>query len=233
MIKNFKKIIDKTKIHIETTKDGSLTLKIPQWNETYHSTHGAVSESLHVFIKAGLEYFYKKNSPNEIIVGEAGFGTGLNALLTYQFAFKNQIKIFYETYEKYPLEQNLVQDFSSFLPDKEQEILFEMHRVEWEKKIQISPFFTLLKKQTDFREINRINFWDIHYYDAFGARVQPELWTSNVFKKIVKGLKIGGIFVTYSAKGSLKRDLKKLGMLVENLPGPPGKREMTRAIKIR
>lgn len=217
---------------IVITGDGSKTIHLEAWNEHYHSTHGAVQEAKHVFLKHGLS---KLNEKKEISIFEVGFGTGLNAILSYEYATENQLNIYYNTIEAYPVEENELQllDYVSlFESPKLKEIYSILHTSNWDQKIIIAPDFMLHKihqKIEDFIFIE--NQYDIIYFDAFGPRVQEHMWTPEIFKKLFDSLKDGGVFVTYCAKGQVKRDLKSVGFKIETLPGPPGKREMTRGVK--
>ena len=220
------------KREIIKTTDGSTTIRLVDWEEQYHSKHGAIQEAYHVFIDCGLAAVQK----GQVAVLEMGFGTGLNALITLIEADKRQLKIDYTAVEAYPvLSQELEQlNFISALEAVEYKNQFElMHSCPWEASSAISPFFGLKKIQLDFRAFNEISLYDLVYFDAFGARVQPELWTEAVFKSMFVALKQGGILVTYSAKGSVRRAMQAVGFIVERLPGPPGKREMLRATKPR
>ncbi|MFD2585865.1 tRNA (5-methylaminomethyl-2-thiouridine)(34)-methyltransferase MnmD [Croceitalea marina] len=215
---------------IITTGDGSKTIQITDWNEQYHSIHGAVQEAYHVFIKNGLDQF--KN--DEIALLEVGFGTGLNALITLSEATKRGLKIQYEGVEAFPVSMEEVEALNyietlNLLSFKEH--FFLMHQSAWGKRQKITPDFLLFKSQSDFQEIAYQNLFNLIYFDAFGYRVQPELWSEAIFEKMFRALKPGGILVTYSAKGSVRRAMQAVGFNVERLPGPPGKREMLRATK--
>ena len=216
-------------IKIIITGDGSHTLLNEAMDETYHSRHGAVQESLHVFIGQGLNYLFKKQNHEFISILEVGFGTGLNALLTLSEASKNEWSVAYTSLETYPLSQEVWENLN--YPDPHR-MLKELHKAEWQKWEQISPHFSLLKLERSLQlvELESEQF-DLIYFDAFAPNKQPEMWELSLLDKVVKTLKSGGAFITYCAKGQLKRDLKTLGLIVESLPGPPGKREMVRAIK--
>lgn len=216
---------------IITTGDGSKTIQIEDWNEQYHSIHGAVQEAYHVFIKHGLSLF--KDEPVSIL--EIGFGTGLNAIITAIEAPKSNLRINYTGVEAYPVsaEEVLQLNYITQLNAKDfTEVFTKMHEIEWEKKANVSQNFELLKKQQDFLEITDQQAYNLIYFDAFGARVQPELWTETVFAIMYKALKTNGVLVTYAAKGSVRRAMLAVGFKVERLPGPPGKREMLRATKL-
>ncbi|MDV7187698.1 tRNA (5-methylaminomethyl-2-thiouridine)(34)-methyltransferase MnmD [Lutibacter sp. TH_r2] len=218
------------KREIIITSDGSSTIHLPDWNEQYHSKHGAIQEAKHVFIKSGLDEIKLKN----ISILEIGFGTGLNAFITFLEIQNNSRKIKYTGVEAFPVsveevkKLNYVSELNAINFQKEFDL---MHASKWEEKILISENFTLQKQQKKFEEINDKNTFDLIYFDAFGARVQPELWTEAIFELMFRAIKKNGILVTYSAKGSVRRAMQKVGFIVERLPGPPGKREMLRAIK--
>ncbi|HSP12188.1 MAG TPA: tRNA (5-methylaminomethyl-2-thiouridine)(34)-methyltransferase MnmD [Salegentibacter sp.] len=217
------------------TGDGSVTIHLPEWDEQYHSKHGAVQEALHVFIKMGLQHFVEKSSKAQISILEIGFGTGLNAFLTFLESQKLQLEIMYTGVEAYPIsaEEISALNYAEKLSVENQSwALQKMHDCPWEQHSGISDDFSLEKLQKKFDEITAKDAFDIIYFDAFGARVQPELWTEEIFEIMYSALKMEGILVTYSAKGSVRRALQKVGFFVERLPGPPGKREMLRASKI-
>lgn len=216
------------------TEDGSHTLRVDGLNEHYHSTYGALSESLHVFIEAGL---HKKleDQPQKLHILEIGFGTGLNALLTLLDEQSRGCDIYYTGLEAFPLEADLWQglNYPDLLTDKKAgEFFFKLHTAEWGKQIEIVPGFTLTKIQQKLENYQHIgSIADIIYFDAFGPDVQPELWTEEIFQKIADMTSPGGILVTYSCKGTVKRGLKAAGFEIEKIPGPKGKREMLRGIK--
>jgi tRNA U34 5-methylaminomethyl-2-thiouridine-forming methyltransferase MnmC len=212
------------------TEDGSTTLFIPELNEHYHSIHGAVQESMHIFIREG--YAQIRNFPARIF--EAGFGTGLNAFLTFLVSEKEGRAIHYSTIEKYPLEDHLVRllNYPEKTDPAKAEVFQAIHDAPWGQDIRISEHFTLYKMKGDLREVQLPHkSFDLVYFDAFGPAVQPELWTEEIFRMLYKSMKEGACLVTYSVKGSVTRALKAAGFSLEKLPGPPGKREMTRATK--
>jgi tRNA U34 5-methylaminomethyl-2-thiouridine-forming methyltransferase MnmC len=220
-------------LKIIETKDGSHSLLNETLNETYHSTNGAVQESIHVFIKNGLKFWLENNQAKEISLLEIGFGTGLNALLTLQESITKERRIHYVTLEAFPVAIELIYQLNYA-----QHLGFELalkyfqsiHQSEWNSPVNIVPNFILEKRKAKVQEENLIEAgYDIVYYDAFAPAKQPEMWELPVLEKVVRSLKPNGIFVTYCAQGQLKRNLKSLGMRVESLPGPPGKREMVRA----
>ncbi len=214
------------------TGDGSYTLHIPEWDEQYHSKHGAIAEALHVFIKEGLYHYSAKNAATEIFIMEIGFGTGLNAFLTFLEAEKSNFKIDYTGVEAYPLSLSEIQklNYTSLLNASE-EVFLQLHDVAWEEKTVVSEKFKLTKQQQFFSEINTENSFNLIYFDAFGIRVQPELWTEEIFQKMYNALKPKGVLVTYAANGNTRRAMQAVGFSVERLPGPPGKREMLRGTK--
>lgn len=219
------------KRQIIITSDGSSSIHIPEWDEQYHSKHGAVQEAYHVFIKNGLACFNKKN----ISILEIGLGTGLNCFITFLEAQKNNFQIEYTGIEAYPIsaDERKSLNFVSLLKANQYKPIFEaIHTTEWEKKNQLSKNFIFTKHLQKFEELNALNKFNLVYFDAFGPRVQPELWTENIFQKMYNALLPQGVLVTYSAKGSVRRAMQHVGFEVERLPGPPGKREMLRAIKL-
>lgn len=221
------------KREILNTGDGSTTIHLPEWNEQYHSKHGAIREAAHVFIDMGLKKVVE-NDPPEISILEIGFGTGLNALVTWQEIKDTNVKINYTGVEAYPVSFGEVEklNFATLLEDPRAGEIFKLlHTLEWEKFEQVTPAFSLLKQKKFFSEITDINQYDLIYFDAFGARVQPELWTEEIFEIMFRALKPGGVLVTYAAKGSVRRAMQTVGFTVERLPGPPGKREMLRATR--
>jgi tRNA U34 5-methylaminomethyl-2-thiouridine-forming methyltransferase MnmC len=212
------------------TDDGSPTLFVPELNETYHSTRGAMRESLHVFIGAGL----KQADNRQLAVGsrvvhilEIGFGTGLNALLTLLYAEEHKIAVYYEALEKYPLseEEAAMLDY----PDKDK--LAALHVCAWEKSVQLTTGFTLYKRRIDVLDYNPRQAFNLVYFDAFAPTVQPELWGRELFAKLRAAMSPGGMLVTYSAKGAVKSALRAAGFEVQQLQGAAGKRHMIRAIK--
>ncbi|GAA4976957.1 tRNA (5-methylaminomethyl-2-thiouridine)(34)-methyltransferase MnmD [Algibacter aquimarinus] len=230
------------KREIVITGDGSTTIHLPDWDEQYHSKHGAIQEAYHVFLKHGLHFFCNEisqlkslqNTTKTISILEIGFGTGLNAFITLLEAEKLNIKINYSGVEGYPVpmdEINQLNYAKELEQQKKQSTFISLHKCSWEDRHTIASHFLLNKQKKMFCEIDDENEFDIIYFDAFGARVQPELWTEAIFKKMYDALKDKGVLVTYSAKGSVRRAMQSVGFLVERLPGPPGKREMLRASK--
>jgi len=215
------------KVELRETNDGSHTLFIPELNENYHSHHGAIQEARHVFINQGLIPLLNKNYPINIL--EVGWGTGLNCLLSCLFSENKSIR--YTGIEAFPIEQTLHEALNYVMHlEKSSEIYERLIRASWDKETKITNDFTLKKIHTKIQEWETEDKFDLIYYDAFGPRAQEEMWRKETLEKVICMLKKDGIFVTYCAKGQLKRDLKELGCFVETLPGPPGKREMTRAV---
>lgn len=211
------------------TADGSPTLQIEEWQEQYHSIHGAIQEAYHVFIKHGLRLFHNQS----ISILEIGLGTALNTLITFEEHIKQQLCIHYTGVEAYPVtvQEAQMMNYPQYLNPELSEIYQRIHQSPWAEDISLRKSFTLNKQNMFFQDINYENTFDLIYFDAFGARVQPELWQEHIFKKMYSALKDNGILVTYSAKGSVRRAMLSSGFTVEKLPGPPGKREMLRAKK--
>ncbi len=217
-------------IEVRISEDGSTTFYRPDLDEHYHSIHGAIQESMHVFIQAGLCYITNR----EITVLEVGFGTGLNALLTLLRSPGK--KISYHALERYPLPGELVSkmNYPELIDDSDAQMFFnKLHHAKWNEPCTITHCFELLKMQQDLLTYCPDTLFDLIYFDAFDPKKQPELWTPAVFDKIGKATRPGGMLVTYSAKGSVKRALTNAGFEVEKIPGPPGKREMIRARKVK
>ncbi len=216
-------------LEIIITSDGSHTLRNNLLNETYHSIHGAVQESMHVFIRNGLDYFWQMNQARHVSILEVGFGTGLNALLTLQYAQRHSIRTRYQTLELFPLPPEMWSKLN--YGDSDAQHFTAIHEAPWDSECQITKEFSLIKQKASLLETELDYPWDLIYFDAFAPSVQPDLWKYEPLQKVTDKLNPGGVFVTYSAKGQLKRDLKTLGLAVETLPGPPGKLQMVRAIK--
>lgn len=227
---------------IITTADGSKTIQIEEWNEQYHSIHGAIQEANHVYIKHGLLFCFDlrksretlSERPNALSILEIGFGTGLNAFLTLLKADKHKTKIHYVGVEAFPIsdhEMHALQYVEALQVDDKTKRFEEMHKIPWGIDQRLTPYFTLQKQQKLFEDIQNKNQFDLVYFDAFGARVQPELWKEAIFKIMFEALKTDGVLVTYAAKGSVRRALQAVGFTIEKLQGPPGKREMLRARK--
>lgn len=217
------------KREIIQTQDGSTTIHLPEWNESYHSKHGAIQEAYHVFIKNGFSLFQGK----PISILEIGFGTGLNAFITHLEANKNNQIIDYVGVEAYPVavEEALQMNFANEIDITKATVFNQMHEYEWEIKNKITNNFSLTKRKQFFQDINDIETFDLIYFDAFGFRVQPELWSDEIFLKMHEALKLNGVLITYACRTSIKNAMLSAGFSVEKLPGAPGKREMLRATK--
>lgn len=218
---------------IITTADGSKTIHLESWNEQYHSKHGAFQEANHVYINKGFLHRVDTFQGNTIEVLEIGFGTALNAMLTFTESIKQSLKINYTAYEAYPVQELELEalDYESKFPSNYVDFFKKMHTVSWNEFFEIAPHFFLNKQLKKFDQLEAANTYDLIFYDAFGPRVQPELWTEKLFQKMFNSLKNNGILVTYCAKGSVRRTMQAVGFNTERLPGPPGKREMLRATK--
>ncbi len=224
-------------LNLIKTGDGSNSLLNSELDETYHSRHGAIQESLHVFIRHGLQYVLEQNQSREISILEVGFGTGLNALLTLQESLKHEKKIHFTTLEAFPVAIELINqlNYTQQLDFEGTNKYFQsIHQCEWNEPVAIASNFILEKYNTKIQEMDLgSGVYDIVFFDAFAPAKQPEMWELAVLEKTVRSLKPNGILVTYCAQGQLKRNLKSLGLRVESLPGPPGKREMVRAIVLK
>jgi len=232
------------KRRIITTADGSKTIHIEAWNEQYHSKHGAIAEAYHVFIKMGLHYLCHSVLParqaggvseshNRLSILEMGFGTGLNAFITMLEARKHHIQVDYNGIEAYPVSSDEISalNYPELISSEYRNIFEELHQVSWEVRHELSDNFSFTKRKQLFEELKDRDQYDLIYFDAFGPRVQPELWTEAIFENMFNALRSKGVLVTYSAKGSVRRNMQKVGFTVERLEGPPGKREMLRARK--
>ncbi|MDD4645433.1 MAG: tRNA (5-methylaminomethyl-2-thiouridine)(34)-methyltransferase MnmD [Bacteroidales bacterium] len=210
------------------TEDGSHTIFVPEMGEHYHSVHGAMQESLHIFIQHGFNQIQAK----ELSILEIGFGTGLNALLTLLISNADNKPVIYETWEKFPLSSEEIRKLNyPEILKCERSLYNSLHQAAWEINVPITPIFTLRKIESDILNFHSDRIFDLVYFDAFGPDFQPELWTAEVFSKIAACQRKGSRLVTYSAKGQVRRNLREAGYMVEKAPGPPGKREITIAIK--
>ena len=219
-------------LKIIETADGSTSFYNEELDETYHSRHGAMQESLHVFIGAGL--LPMQDLKKEISILEMGFGTGLNAWLTNIKATDQNLKISYTTLEAFPITNSQVEKLNYpewGKSETEKELFSKIHNVPWEEFNEISEHFKIKKLRIEFENYHADKEFDLIYFDAFGPDIQPELWSEDIFKSMYQALKPGGTLVTYSVKGSVRRAMKSAGFVVEKIPGPPGKREMSRAYK--
>ncbi|AXG75056.1 SAM-dependent methyltransferase [Flavobacterium arcticum] len=218
------------KREIITTSDGSVTIYLPEMKETYHSKFGAIQEAYHVFIQNGLTL--TQGQPVSIL--EIGFGTGLNAFISYLESKKSGQEIHYTAIEAFPVatEEVLQLNYVTQLDAKEDDNVFkQMHDADWGKNIPVNDKFMLYKRQQHFEAINDVNTYNLIYFDAFGYHAQPELWSVDIFIKMFSALKTGGVLVTYACRTVIKKAMQEAGFITEKLPGPPGKREMLRAVK--
>jgi len=218
------------KREIIVTSDGSTSIHLPDWEESYHSKHGAIQEAKHVFIKNGLSLFKGQS----VSILEIGFGTGLNAFITFLESQLLNQKVDYVGVEGFPIssQEVLQMNYVNQLNATDFKAVFELfHLCKWEENVTISNHFRLTKRNQLFNEIDDINQFDLIYFDAFGFRVQPELWSVEIFTRMYTSLKSGGILVTYACRGPIKRAMIETGFQIEKLTGPPGKREMLRGRK--
>jgi tRNA U34 5-methylaminomethyl-2-thiouridine-forming methyltransferase MnmC len=219
-------------LEIIVTADGSHSLLNKEMNETYHSQHGALQESKHVFINKGLQHFIESNPEQQSIsIFEVGFGTGLNALLTLQFAMSAKIIINYTSIEAFPLPGDIWSKLNYGdavgLPDYFRKI----HEAPWDSLAEIHPNFLLNKLTTTLQNIQTKSVFNLVFFDAFAPNKQPEMWEMHLLEKVVQMMTSNSVFVTYCAKGQVKRDLKSVGLVVETHEGPPGKKEMVRGLR--
>lgn len=211
---------------LEKTADGSHTFFVPELDEHYHSTNGALTESKHVFINVGLN----QTGKNDISILEIGFGTGLNAILSYLEAKSKNICIYYTTIELYPVDKTWIEQLNFPGEIGINSAIFEsLHSCEWDKDICIDSFFTIHKIKGDLTKKRFDRQFDLIYFDAFAPEKQPEMWTPEIFSHLFEQTNPDGILTTYCAKGAVRRMLQAAGYVTERLPGPPGKREMLRA----
>lgn len=213
------------------TEDGSHTIYLPEMDEHYHSVHGAIQESLHIYIEQGLLQTGRK----DISVLEIGFGTGLNAYLTYCYALEQNLSLNYIGLEKYPLNEDeySILNYSDEIFPEYSTIFNRLHQAEWGKMNEISTEFMLTKIKADIAtfQFNDTPQFDLVYYDAFAPGKQPEMWTDIILKKVAATVKKDGIIITYCAKGTVRRALSDAGFAMERIPGPPGKKEILRGKK--
>lgn len=215
-------------LEIIVTSDGSHTLRNTALQETYHSIHGAMQESMHVFIRNGLAHFVRDRTPLRVSLLEVGFGTGLNALLAWQFATEHGLDMTYDTLEPFPLTEDVWSRLNYGDRRSAQDRFRRLHDAPWDTQVSLDARFALHKMKSTLKGALLERSYDVVFFDAFAPSVQPELWAYESIQKAVNLMNKDGVFVTYSARGQLKRDLKTMGLHVETLPGPPGKNEMVR-----
>ncbi len=220
-------------VQLVVSADGSHTLTSNKFGVTYHSIHGSIDESIHVFLAGGLDYFKNKKKP--IAIFEMGFGTGLNVWLSAIYAERNQLEINMESIECFPVNDQVISalNYTSELPCKPKEATYfkTIHQNPWGQPNEVNPFFSFRKHQANIMDHSFNRKYDIIFFDAFAPNTQPELWEKPLHKKLFDALNPGGILVTYCAKGIFKRVLKDIGYSLDKLRGPGKKHEMTRAIK--
>ncbi|BDC98052.1 tRNA (5-methylaminomethyl-2-thiouridine)(34)-methyltransferase MnmD [Persicobacter psychrovividus] len=226
---------EEKKIEIIQTEDGSHSLFLPDMDETYHSSHGAIQESRHVFIKHGLDDWAAQHHADTINILEIGFGTGLNALLAYEWAHQHKKNVVFYTLEAYPLKEEITTqlNYPAQMGQEDFDAPFQqMHQCSWGTLHQLSPYFSIYKIHDKLETVSfpAVNC-QLVFFDAFAPSKQEEMWALPLLEKVTDQLVNGGALSTYCAKGQLKRDLKSLGLTVESLPGPPGKFQMVRASK--
>ncbi len=216
---------------IITTEDGSHTIYVPQLDEHYHSTHGAVNESMHIYIHAGLKHQQKQ----KLNLLEIGFGTGLNTFLTLAISRQEKRKVNYFSIEKYPLSAGEYEklNYPALIFPEQAGYFTALHEAEWNTECRITNDFQLKKIQADLKtfDFEGLPSFDLIYFDAFAPGKQPEMWTPEIFGKIAQRTNHGGVFVTYCAKGEVRRILNSFGFQMERLPGPVGKKEILRGTK--
>lgn len=218
-------------IKIITTEDGSHSLFDEELNETYHSTRGARGESLHVFIKEGLDYFLSHTESAEVRIFEVGLGTGLNAFLTAQFAENHSQKIHFSSLEPFPIVKEIYEQLNFHESPEEKKLLQDIHQKNWESTVEITHFFQLHKTTSRLEDFVSDQQFHLIYFDAFAPSKQPEVWSLDNLKKCYDLLENDGILTTYCAQGQFKRNLVEAGFQVETLQGAMGKKEMVRALK--
>ncbi len=216
---------------IQVTADGSHTVLLTGKNISYHSHHGAINESEHVFINAGLVPLYKEGRREPLHILEVGFGTGLNTLLTIRETRRRALPVHYTAIEPHPLTTNVYEQLNHGAILQLQDVFTTIHQVAEEECITIDPDFSFIKICKPIRQIERLTPVDCIYFDAFSPTDQPEMWTTDIFSKLYGFLVPGGVLVTYSSKTTIRNNLKTAGFTVTKIPGPFGKREMVRAVK--
>lgn len=215
---------------LRLTKDGSHTLYVLGLDEPYHSMHGAIQESMHVFINQGFQIIRKSS----LTILEIGMGTGLNVMLSLVESIKHKTEVYYHAVEKYPLstlEYNQL-NYETLISDIPKGSLFQLHTSTWETKFSLADNFMVKKELSDIRSMNPKRHFDLVYFDAFAPEKQPKLWTKEIFRKLSLLMNPGGILVSYTSKSAVRRALNSSGFAVTKVPGPPGKWEMIRAIRI-
>ncbi len=221
-------------LELVITADGSNTLFNSEIGENYHSRHGALQESRHVFLNSGLQYYLSGHETKEVSILEVGFGTGLNFLISADFCMKNEINLNYTGIEAYPLSTELIKktEYDGYLSHEIWKTFHKHYPETLTNKIALNQFCQLQIAACKLMDFNSDLVYDVLYFDAFAAIHQPEMWTDESLAHVCRFLKPGGVFVTYAITGNLKRSMKSLGFNIEKAPGAPGKREMLRAVKL-
>lgn len=222
-------------LRVITTEDGSSSIYHEGFDETYHSSHGAIQESNHVYIKAGLNHWLSQNAGKPIEILEVGMGTGLNVILTLKAQLEIGFPVRYTAIEPHPIDNTVLNELNykeKFNHSIVSELFDRLHELPWEEETSLSLEFKLEKLEQTFQDFVTDQTYDLVYYDAFAPEKQAELWDRQWLQKVHYLLKPGGIICSYCAKGDFKRNLKAIGFKVERLPGPPGKAQMIRATKV-
>ena len=217
--------------HLQITADGSHTLSIPHMQVTYHSKHGAIQESNHVFVDAGLKYYHELYPGTSIKILEMGFGTGLNCLLSAIYAIDQNIAVEYNSLEAFPLqsEEYNTLNYGNLL--NKNHLFQEIHSCPWNQTHTLHAFFQMHKHHTTLQQFSANSLFNCIFFDAFAPSAQPELWTEEIFTQLFSLLVSGGLLVTYCSKSDVRRAMQAAGFRVTKIQGPPGKREMVRAFK--
>jgi len=223
-------------LRVITTDDGSHSLYVPHLDETYHSSFGAITESEHIFIESGLHHFCHSNpQASQVSIFELGFGTGLNALLSYRYALQTHIEVKYISIESdpLPLDFAMTLNYPALIDFKGSGDIFRaLHESSWDQTIQLVEFFSIKKIHRPVEHFEgQQDMVEVIYFDAFAPGIQPAIWSREILQMMFDMIKVGGVLVTYCVQGQFRRDLKAVGFHVEKLPGPPGKREIVRAVK--
>jgi tRNA U34 5-methylaminomethyl-2-thiouridine-forming methyltransferase MnmC len=222
--------LDSYQWELQVTADGSHTLFNSVMDEHYHSTNGAVQESKHVFIAAGMQHQKKR----DVVVFEVGFGTGLNAFLTLIEAMEQNRKVIYYSVERYPVDLSVVEtlNYAQEVAPEQTTLYKALHTATWDQLVEITPYFSIYKIKGDSNSCTLPPAIDLIYFDAFAPDKQPEMWSQLIFDRLFAHTAWGGILTTYCAKGVVRRMMQSAGYSMERIPGPPGKREMLRATKV-
>ena len=217
-----------------TTGDGSKTIFNAQIGENYHSKHGALQESKHVFLKSGLQFYLDKYNVSKAVILEIGFGTGLNFILTADYCSTQHISLDYCGIEAFPLDKEVLEQigYSEYVSKSIWDTYINQYEKVLKSAIHLDDIINLQIAHTKVLDFDSSKLFDVIYFDAFAAIHQPEMWSDETLAHVTKYLKPGGVFVTYAITGNLKRSMKELGFAIEKAPGAPGKREMLRAIKL-